>query len=769
MHAFLNSLSGFLHHLLDIAEGPWASTQVLLAALSAGLSVLAVTLIVMMYSRWGQLHPLRKCLFLSLFAHSLLAISAATVRIQQYTTPRPEVIEVAINDTALEPKSPSPEGSQANADPGKGMTSAEPVKPWEPSPQPVPGRPTADQVARPELPDTLQPQKTVVSEAPGLTGAGSPEQLPLAETAAPQPQPLQTLMSIAKPVAAKTAEPIEASKASRREGVQTQVPGQQQFRPGLPAGNSGPTVAKGSHVGSPSSLLARSLPLPTLKEVRPTFGAGPGDALPGAVDSQPSHGPSRVAAAYAPEASPGVRGPTLPGESGTGEAGQAAGANDGTSPVSPGGHAGFSPDIPSGPVGGPEMAVAAPFGPPTIGGEGGTGNNVASPWAPGGPGGPGIGVVLPSRRQGFSDRDIPGIYKGRVAPDRSQLAQRQGATEQTEKAVRAALGFLAQCQESDGHFDASRHEAGREMRIAGRDRQSAGGKSDTGMTGLALLAFLASGHTHLHGDYSANVRRGLEYLVHKQRSDGGLGGDGMVYEYMYCHSMAAFAMGEAYGMSGDERLEPVVRKAVGFTLAMQNQQTGGWRYTTGDPGDTSQLGWQLMALKSAELAGIPIPSQSRQGMLRFLKSVSSGSQAGLAAYRTGEAPTRTMTAEALVCRQFLGAPSDTPAVKEAAEYLLGEMPGEGKDNNIYYWYYGTLAMHQLQGAAWQRWNTSLQKALLATQNASGPNAGSWDPDALWGTYGGRIYNTTLSTLCLEVYYRFLPMYIRDLSIEAQGK
>ncbi len=766
MDAFLTSLSGFLHRLLDVAESSWSSTQVLLAAIAAGLSVLAVTLIVMMYSRWGQLHPLRKCLFLSLFAHLLLGASAATVRIQQYAAARPEVIEVAINDAALGPQSLSPAASQASADQGKGMTAAEPVKPWEPNPQQVPGRPASGPVPRPELPDTLPPQKTVVSEAPGLPGMGSPEQLPLAEAAAPQPQPLQTLMSIPRPASAKTAEPIEASKASRREGVQTQVPGQQQFRPGLPAGSSGPTVAKGSHVGSPNSLLDRSLPLPTLKDVRPTFGSGPGDSLPGTVDSQPSRGPNRVAAAYLPDASPGVRGPTLPGESGSGEAGLAAGANDGTSPVSPGGHAGFSPDIPSGPVGGPEVAVTAPFSPPTIGGESGTGNSVGSPWASGGPG---IGVVLPSRRQGFSDRDIPGIYKGRVAPDRSQLAQRQGATQETEKAVHAALGFLAQCQESDGHFDASRHEAGREMRIAGRDRQSAGGKSDSGMTGLALLTFLASGHTHLHGDYSANVRRGLEYLMHQQRADGGLGGNGIVYEYMYCHAMAAFALGEAYGMTGDERLEPVVRKAVGFTLAMQNRQTGGWRYTTGDPGDTSQLGWQLMALKSAELAGIPIPSESRQGMLRFLTSVSSGNQGGLAAYRTGETPTPTMTAEALVCRQFLGAPSDTPAVKEAADYLLRQMPGEGKDNNIYYWYYGTLAMHQLQGASWQRWNTSLQKALLATQNTSGPNAGSWDPDGLWGTYGGRLYNTTLSTLCLEVYYRFLPMYVHDPSADVAPK
>jgi hypothetical protein len=739
MDAFFHSLSAFFHHAVDFAEGPQASTKVLLAVLSAGLTALTVTLIVMMYSRWGQMHALRKCLILSLLAHVLVGMSAAAVRIQEYQVSRPEVIEVAINDAPAGPKAPS-----SKAD--KNSTMAEPTKPWDPSPQELPGQAKEDQAARPDLPDTLQPKKTVVNEASGLPGVESPEHLPLAETKTPQPVPLEAATSVLQPPSAKSAEPIQASKASRREGAKTEVPAASQARPEMPAAGAEPAVARGSHVGSRDSLLDRSLPLPTLQDVRASLLAGPGDSLPGAVDSQPAHGAGRVAEAYRPDVAPGVRGPTVPGEPGSNE---------------PTGAGSFGPDLP----GGPAMAGPAPFGPPTIGGDGGSGPGVGSPW---GSDGTGIGVALPSRRQGVGDRDMPGIYKGRVAPDRSRLAQQQGANEQTEKAVRAALGFLARSQEADGRFEPSLHEAGREMHIAGRDRQSAGGRSETGMTGLALLAFLASGHTHVQGDYSENVRRGLEFLMRKQRADGGLGGNGALYEYMYCHAMAAFAMGEAYGMSGDDRLEPYVRKAVAFTLAMQNKETGGWRYNLGDPGDTSQLGWQLMALKSAELAGIPIPSDARQGVFRFLGSVSYGSRGGLAAYRTGETPTRTMTAEALVCRQFLGVGSDTPAVTEATDYLLAELPGEGKAN-IYYWYYGTLAMHQIQGDRWQRWNAALQKALISTQQTGGPNAGSWDPDALWGTYGGRLYNTTLSTLCLEVYYRFLPMYVHNPSADVSGR
>ena len=96
---------------------------------------------------------------------------------------------------------------------------------------------------------------------------------------------------------------------------------------------------------------------------------------------------------------------------------------------------------------------------------------------------------------------------------------------------------------------------------------------------------------------------------------------------MYSHAMAAFALSEAYAMTGDARLRDGVRRAVAYTVASQDVYGGGWRYRPGDPGDTSQLGWQWMALKSAELAGIPSGEPTRQGIIRYLRSVATGNTA----------------------------------------------------------------------------------------------------------------------------------------------
>jgi hypothetical protein len=355
------------------------------------------------------------------------------------------------------------------------------------------------------------------------------------------------------------------------------------------------------------------------------------------------------------------------------------------------------------------------------------------------------------------------------AGNHSQVAKGFGATQETEAAVLAALKWLAANQSASGRWEARRTGAGAGRANDGQDRFGAGSTADTGITGLALLAFLASGNTHLQGQYQLNVRRGLEFLLSMQDSDGNLGASRNMYEKMYCHAMATCALSEAYAMSRDERLQTAVRRAIGYTVDNQDLASGGWRYGPNQPGDTSQLGWQVMALKSAALGGIAIRDDTRAGIQKFLKSVALGRAAGLACYQpVRPVASRSMTAEALVCRQFLGIIDQPAALGEATGYVLEEVPGAGT-TNFYYWYYGTLALYQTQGDGWSRWNEALKKTLISTQRAVGEHAGSWDPDPVWGACGGRAYSTSLGALCLEVYYRFLPLYVQSASRESRTK
>ncbi|RLS80145.1 MAG: squalene--hopene cyclase [Planctomycetota bacterium] len=363
-------------------------------------------------------------------------------------------------------------------------------------------------------------------------------------------------------------------------------------------------------------------------------------------------------------------------------------------------------------------------------------------------------------------RAVPDTYADRVGDRRAAAAAARGGSRATEEAVQAALAWLAAAQSADGRWNAARHGGGVERAVQGQHRNGAGARSDHGVTGLALLAFLGAGNTHLEGPYAETVSRGLRFLVDRQRGDGSLQGDAEFFAALYCHGMATIALGECVAMTGDAAWKPALERAVRHTLAMQHPHTGGWRYAAGDRGDTSQLGWQVMVLLTARNAGLQGFEGAENGARRYLQGVSSGAAGGLAAYRPGERASVAMTAEALTCRLFLGLPADHPTVTEALD-LIDRSPPVSSAPNAYTWYYATLASFHAGGPQWDRWNARLQAALLPLQHRGGGALdGSWDPDPVWGGHGGRVYATALSAMTLEVYYRHLPMHRRAERVAA---
>ncbi len=376
--------------------------------------------------------------------------------------------------------------------------------------------------------------------------------------------------------------------------------------------------------------------------------------------------------------------------------------------------------------------------------------------------------ILPPESQLPDHPTLPREYQLRQAPNRLQLSQAYGADADSEAAVAAGLQWLAAAQSQDGSWNAKKYGGGTETHALGEYRYSTGDRADTGISGLALLAFLSAGHTHLEGEHRRTVQLGLQYLLQAQMPSGDLSGPKQVGSEpsvmnarMYCHSIATLALAEAYAMTHDAFLKDSLLRAAQYSINAQDVRGGGWRYRPRDPGDLSQFGWQAMALASVARSGIQVPVEVQRRMRRFLDACAAGQHGGLARYRPQEGrPSETMTAEAFACRMLLDYPMTLDAQVEATRMLMTHQPGQSEDN-VYYWYYATLALFQLQDENWRVWNQALKSRLLASQvPAYDTQAGSWHPDALWGGYGGRVYSTAMSCLCLEVYYRYLPMYQR---------
>ena len=118
-----------------------------------------------------------------------------------------------------------------------------------------------------------------------------------------------------------------------------------------------------------------------------------------------------------------------------------------------------------------------------------------------------------------------------------------------------------------------------------------------------------------------------------------------------------------------------------------------------------------------------------------------------------------MTAEAILCRMYLGWKKDDPRLSTAVKWLIEDHLPNARDPNLYYRYYGTQVMHHYGGQPWETWNDKMRELLISTQATRGTNAGCWDPRKFeWGDQGGRIYTTSLAVCTLEVYYRHLPLF-----------
>jgi hypothetical protein len=339
-----------------------------------------------------------------------------------------------------------------------------------------------------------------------------------------------------------------------------------------------------------------------------------------------------------------------------------------------------------------------------------------------------------------------------------------GGTRQTERAVAGALNWLARHQSPGGYWSLRKYTAQCKSAVCSGQGNV---EADTGATALGLLPFLGAGQTHLSkGPYRKHIAKAVEWLLKTQKPDGDLTNNAQYA--MYSQGLAAIALCEAYGMTGDPRVGHHARMAVQFIVNAQNQ-SGGWRYQprTSDS-DTSVYGWQMMALKSAMMAGMSVDQARLELGRKWLDSVSEGVQnlamLGRFRYQANSPSSPTMSAVALLITQYTGARREDPVIVGGVKYLL-ENPPKDEARDIYYWYYATLVMHNMSGKEWDTWNRQMRRVLVQTQVRQGCASGSWDPDHpapdAWGMAGGRLMLTALSALTLEVYYRYLPLFKVD--------
>jgi hypothetical protein len=382
---------------------------------------------------------------------------------------------------------------------------------------------------------------------------------------------------------------------------------------------------------------------------------------------------------------------------------------------------------------------------------------------------------------------------GRANPGKQ--AARGGGGGDTEAAVDRALKWFAEHQMPNGSWNLDMKQC---PSCNGQCSHSGSGDPSnvSGATALALLPFLARGNTHLEGPYKKQVEQGIGFLVKRAIEGKGripLAGDPSNANY-YVQGLAGMALSECYAMSKDDTLAAPTQAVLNVIMEAQDPVGGGWKYGAKQPGDMSVTSWQIMALKSGNMAYLQVNPLTVKKAVEFLDSVGTDDGAFYGYDEPGPIP--AMTAAALLCRMYMGWKQDHPGLRRGAEMIARD----GPSTNLYYNYYATQVMYQMGGDMWLSWNNRMKPLLLATQSNKGHEAGSWyeglsggqhhgggtagpriegyagtkegkggvefpKADSSTAGYGGRLYTTSLATMILEVYYRHLPIFGQQSTAE----
>ncbi len=342
---------------------------------------------------------------------------------------------------------------------------------------------------------------------------------------------------------------------------------------------------------------------------------------------------------------------------------------------------------------------------------------------------------------------LPDSMAGRMGgAKREAMAKAMGQKEKSERAVLAGLRWLKEHQNDDGSWSD-------EFRPA--------------MTGLALLCFLGHGELPVSPEFGPTVLKGIDWLLKNgTEAQGRLSMEkAFTQNGVYEHGVAAYALGEYFTMTKDDRVKELLAQAVRYIVDGQAPD-GGWQYgfSKGPESDTSVSGWQIQALKAAHLTGLELPGvdDALSRAMGNFKRVR-GPNGGIG-YRKPE-DRYSLTGVGVLCTYFWKGEKDD-LVRDGVRFIIEKSEKEfpvryrGEKADLYAWYYHTQACLMFGGNVWSKWNRWFQDEVADNQspNGSWPATGNPKPHGaeIKADGAGPVYRTTLCVLMLEVFYRNMP-------------
>ncbi len=326
-----------------------------------------------------------------------------------------------------------------------------------------------------------------------------------------------------------------------------------------------------------------------------------------------------------------------------------------------------------------------------------------------------------------------------VCPNAASAAVRNA---DVDRAVSRGLEWLANHQSRLGHWTAQSNEY------------------PTPMTALAGIALLCEGSTTVEGKYAPNIRRAVNYLVERSRTNGLIGASDD-NRYTYGHGFAMLFLSQVLGEEEDaerrQKLIDVLTRAVTFTGQAQTKG-GGWGYVSAKDGNGFDEGsttiTQVQGLRGCRNAGIPVPKEILDKAVGYIKKCTGkdgGVRYNLAGAGGGGRP--PITAAAIACLFNAGDYDDeyVPKILKYCHRNLDDVSGQAFGHWHYAHYYYAQVLYRQGGREWETYRDKIFQKIVSE---AGPD-GSWNQG-----YIGTVYTTAINLTILQLPKGVLPIYQR---------
>jgi hypothetical protein len=178
-------------------------------------------------------------------------------------------------------------------------------------------------------------------------------------------------------------------------------------------------------------------------------------------------------------------------------------------------------------------------------------------------------------------------------------------------------------------------------------------------------------------------------------------------------------------------------------------------------------GWQIHALYSAKLAGVPVPDDALVSAARFIDALTN-TTTGRTGYRSRPADNDTdplsivSTGVSLACRGLLGQNTSSGVCVLQKSLLMSEEslptvkeswksagPRQADPNVYLHFFFASTALASDESSAGREWYKAVSTTIMSMQEKDG----GWPIIGKWGYVWGKVHTTALSVLALESTYR----------------